>query len=563
MQRLRVLRVARAAATALLIAATLACGAGDEAAKAPGASPQAATPAAPAAPIATATAAPATAAAAASPAAAASAPAAANPPAPDKIKLGGTFDFKTPLDQVWPPGPAVDLTRRNGRPLAVFLWGTNSALSREDLLAFEDFVKQSKLRAKMDVYAVAGFSPDKGSAADVKEMAAIMALAEIPVLVDPSYELGTRLGTDMYPDLTVISSDNVLLAKGLRGADHSNLQVPVGPKAEVQPKTAAEFLQLVAEARTGPQLQRIWPFYPSDRLLRRKYPDFEAPMFSPAGWGVGERKRLSQVLSGKRPAVILFFSSTCDHCQVDIPQIVRFQKEHPGLFDIVGITRIRHATHRQVSDRYFKDQGITFPIFEDTGAISDLFKVTSTPTDFYLSPGGTIGSISYYQHADLAADWLKKHPILAGTPDSAPLARATGWNFPLKVKDAAGKEVDLASMKGKPMLLHFWATWCAPCRKELPDLVKRMPALQRNGNVLMVSVETDPALVTKYQKETGLQFASHVAPHEGLAKQLDFSRSVPRTYVLDGAGQVVQVLAGSYEWADEDKFTRILGRMTP
>ena len=131
------------------------------------------------------------------------------------------------------------------------------------------------------------------------------------------------------------------------------------------------------------------------------------------------------------------------------------------------------------------------------------------------------------------------------------------------MKDAAGKEVDLSSMKGKPMLVHFWATWCAPCRKELPDLVKRIPALQRGGNVVMVSVESEPGVVAKYQKETTMSFASYVAPHDGLAKEIDFSRSVPRTYVLDEAGRVVQVVAGTYEWADDDKFTRILGRMSP
>ena len=535
MQRLRVLTIALAAlglaalGTRLITAAPLPTGAPPAAAKAP----------------------------------AAPKPAAASAPAIPKMKLGETFDFSTPLAQVWPTPGQVTLTQRNGKPLVIFLWGTGSLLSREDLVSFDQWVKKNALRSKMDVYAIAGFNPEKGSAADVKDMAAILGISEIPILADPQFKLGSRLGAEMYPDISIVGSDGALLAKALRGVDHSNLQVPSGPNGAVQVMTAGELIQAVAREKTGPKLQRVWPFYPSDRLLRRKYPDFEAPLFSPLGWGKGERKKLSDYLTGKRPAVLLFFSSTCEHCQVDVPQIAKLMKEKPGLFDVVGITRIRNPQHRKVSDDYFKQQGLTFPIFEDMGSVSDLYKVTSTPTDFYLSPGGTIVSVSYFQHQDLAAEWQKNIAALNAAPDAPPLAKASGWSFPLKLKDAAGKEVDLASMSGKPTLVHFWATWCGPCRTELPDLLARVPALKKAGNVALVTVETDQAAVTKYKAETKLPIDSYLAPHDGLAKQVDFGRSVPRTYLLDGNGRVVAVYAGTYEWKDEDKFGRVLGRMTP
>jgi thiol-disulfide isomerase/thioredoxin len=480
------------------------------------------------------------------------------------MKIGEAFDFSTPLQQVWPSGGgAVDLTKRNGKPMVLFVWGTQSLMSREDLRTFEDFVKKHGLKSKMDVYAIAGFNPEKGSAADVRDMAAITGVTEIPVLADPEYKLGTRIGVEMYPDISIVSSEGKLLAKALHGVDHSNLQVPSGPNGDVNVMTAGELILAVAGQKTGPQLQRVWPYYPSDRLLRKHYPDFEAPLFSPAGWGQGQRKKLSSLLSGKRPAVLLFFSSTCEHCQVDVPQIAKFLKEHPDTFDVVGITRIRNPQHRQVSDTYFKQQGLTFPILEDAGAVSDLYNVTSTPTDFYLSPNGTIVSISYYQHQDLATDWMKQIPALAAAPAAPALAKTTGWSFPLKVKDEAGKELDLSTLQGKPAVVHFWATWCGPCREELPKLLGRLPALEKAGRVLLVSVESDPQAIAKYRKDTGLAIKTYLAPHDGLAKSVDFGRSVPRTYVLDGNGRIVAMYAGTYDWDDDDKYGKVLGRLAP
>jgi len=492
---------------------------------------------------------------------AAAAASGASAPAIPKMKVGEALAFDQELSQVLPTPGKVNLTQRNGRPVVLFFWSSGNLISREDLVAFDQWVKRVKLREKMDAYAVAGFSTEKGSAADAKDMATILGISDLPVLGDPDVALSKRIGADQFPEMVVISSEGKLLARALRGIDHPNLQVSAGDKGETKIMSAADYLLAVAAQGDGPSISRTPDFNPADRLLNRKYPDFEAPLFSPIAWGKGQRKKLSSLLSGQRPAVLLFFSSTCEHCQHDMPQILQLLKDKPGLYDVVGITRIKNEQHRKVSVDYFERMAIPFPILEDTGAVMDLFKVTSTPTDIYLSPGGTIQSISYYQHADLATDWTKKAALLAGVPDAAPPPKAKGWTFPLKLKNEAGKEVDLASMAGKPTLLHFWATWCAPCRKELPDLIARLPALKAAGNVVIASVEDDPTVIAKYRKDSGLTFDSLAAPHDGLAAKVDFARSVPRTYLLDPAGKVIAVYQGSYEWADEEKFGRVLGRM--
>lgn len=551
--------VAAVLAFALLLAVPMAC-------SSPQAPPAAAAPAASAAPP------PAAAPNAPRPAAQATASAAGpeiagaektSPPAASKLKVGDTFDWTTEMTQVLPAPGKVRLDQRNGKPLILVFWGVGSSIARDDLVAFDAFVAKEGLRSRADVYAVGGFSAAKGSSGDIRDMAIILGVKEIPVLVDPDFLLSIRLGAEQYPDIDVIGSDGKVLAKALRGVDHGNLQAITGPRGETTPLTAADYLRRVAVQKTGPSIPRTFPFYPSDRLVGGRYPDFELPRFSGQGWGKGKTERLSKLLSGERPAVVMFFSSTCDHCQVDVPQMVAFQKAHPGTIDIVGITRIRNANHRKVSEMYFQQQGITFPILEDSGNITDQWQVTSTPTEFFLSPGGTVVKVTYFQHQTLEADWMKLLPVLKAAPAGRPPAKPTGWSFPLQFRDEAGKVVDLASMAGRPTLLHFWATWCMPCRAELPALVKRVPELESRGNVVFASVETDPAALAKHRKDTGLAFKSLLAPSGGLAAKIDFGRSVPRTYVLDPGGRIVAVYPGTYEWDNPERFERILGRLSP
>jgi thiol-disulfide isomerase/thioredoxin len=325
--------------------------------------------------------------------------------------------------------------------------------------------------------------------------------------------------------------------------------------------SAEELVRLLAQEGTFAPIPRTFPAYAADRLIGRRYADFELPRFHPDGWGEGLTERFSSLLSGQRPAVLFFFSSTCKHCQIDVPQLVKLLADSPDLYDVVGITRIKDERHRNISADYFEQQGITFPVLEDVGAVSELYRVSSTPTTFYLSPTGRITKTTYYQHQDLAGDYLKYHGTLMGAPPPPPATKDRGWHFPLKVTDPAGKLVDLESLQGKPSLLHFWATWCKPCREELPGLLRRLPALESEARVLFVSVDEEPAAIAKYQESSGLRFASHHSPAGGLAEEVDFARSVPRTYVLDPHGRVSKVLAGSYDWDDPHRFSGVLGRL--
>jgi thiol-disulfide isomerase/thioredoxin len=128
----------------------------------------------------------------------------------------------------------------------------------------------------------------------------------------------------------------------------------------------------------------------------------------------------------------------------------------------------------------------------------------------------------------------------------------------LSFLDAAGNRRTLAEWRGRTVLLNLWATWCVPCRKEMPAL----DALQRKlggpkFEVVALNIDTrDPAKPKAWLKEVGIATLSYYADPEAKAFQTlkGVARAVglPTTILIDGAGCEVGHLAGPAEWASED-----------
>lgn len=118
-----------------------------------------------------------------------------------------------------------------------------------------------------------------------------------------------------------------------------------------------------------------------------------------------------------------------------------------------------------------------------------------------------------------------------------------------------GKEVKLSDHKGKVILLNFWATWCPPCRKELPDLAQISTELKDKDFVMIgVSVDDNQEILDKFLQTNKIPYTVVFEPSELVGKYMTTAGQtqnvVPQTYIIDKEGKVVEAVLGSRSKAD-------------
>lgn len=119
----------------------------------------------------------------------------------------------------------------------------------------------------------------------------------------------------------------------------------------------------------------------------------------------------------------------------------------------------------------------------------------------------------------------------------------------LKGKTLDGEPLDLASYKGKVVVLNVWGSWCPPCRKEAPDLVEASQALERRG-VAFVGINTRDATVEPAQAFVRRYKVTYPSVFDPNGEQLLGFRSIvppsaiPSTIVIDADGRVAAMVLG-------------------
>ncbi len=125
------------------------------------------------------------------------------------------------------------------------------------------------------------------------------------------------------------------------------------------------------------------------------------------------------------------------------------------------------------------------------------------------------------------------------------------------LRDESGKIINLSSLKGKKVFVNLWATWCPPCRAEMPSIQKLASAVDSNKAVfVMLSLDEDFEKAKEYAKQTSLSLPIY-AP-AGPLPQLFQTQGIPVTYIFDEKGELIfrRDRADNY---DQPRFVEMLG----
>ena len=154
--------------------------------------------------------------------------------------------------------------------------------------------------------------------------------------------------------------------------------------------------------------------------------------------------------------------------------------------------------------------------------------------------------------------------LLAGNAHAQTLKPWTGGATPpLALRDLDGREHRLADYRGKVVVVNFWATWCEPCREEMPSMQRLRAALaDRSFEVLAVNLAESETRIRRFLEETPLGFPILLDRDSRVAKAWR-ARVLPVSYVIGPEGQIRYSVIGELDWGGENVRRAIAALLVP
>ncbi|MGV3525696.1 MAG: TlpA disulfide reductase family protein [Candidatus Sericytochromatia bacterium] len=120
------------------------------------------------------------------------------------------------------------------------------------------------------------------------------------------------------------------------------------------------------------------------------------------------------------------------------------------------------------------------------------------------------------------------------------------------LKNLQGQSVKLSDYQGKIVFLNFWATWCEPCKEEMPSMQRlRAKMANRPFEILAVSLDPNPTSEVpafESSNKLTLNFPVLQDPEQNTAKNLYRTTGVPESFIIGADGKVIKHVIGAYEW---------------
>jgi len=119
------------------------------------------------------------------------------------------------------------------------------------------------------------------------------------------------------------------------------------------------------------------------------------------------------------------------------------------------------------------------------------------------------------------------------------------------LKDLSGNQVRLSDLRGKVVVLNFWATWCPPCREEIPSMMRLDRAMtEKDFRMLAVSIdEGGKDAVTEFFRKSGTSLPVLFDTDQAVGKRYGLT-GVPETFVIDKKGVILKKVVGAMDWSN-------------
>lgn len=118
------------------------------------------------------------------------------------------------------------------------------------------------------------------------------------------------------------------------------------------------------------------------------------------------------------------------------------------------------------------------------------------------------------------------------------------------VTDIKGKEHSLSSYRGKNVLVVFWATWCPPCQREVPNLIELRKQISEDKLAIIAISNEDPGTVKAFVNDKGINYTVASVANNALPSPFSDVTSIPTTFYIDRNGKIKLITVGLVELND-------------
>ena len=119
----------------------------------------------------------------------------------------------------------------------------------------------------------------------------------------------------------------------------------------------------------------------------------------------------------------------------------------------------------------------------------------------------------------------------------------------LKLRDLGGKPFDIASLRGRVVLVNFWASWCDPCREEMPALERLRAKLKDRGfELITVNYGQSKDAASRFMEKLSLDLPVLLDPDKGAASRWNV-RALPMSFLVDAGGKARFASFGEQDWS--------------